>query len=251
MDLDSNTDDINIIEWYESINEIKHQLKTVIYEITNKEADLIEFESLPTIYENKYSCHIIVTNFRFPINQCKFLCNIILDKIDVKKRKIIDVSVYNNWRSLRLEGSSKIGSKRIKRFKFNNEIIINNKINTRGLITNFEETVYINLDNYLINSNLHFKNLENIKKYNLYIINNNNNFDKNKKYNYNDDDVLFIKNNYKKIELFINSWHCKKENIFYTYKIINNMILYKRKKTSNCKNCNRVHDNQNPYVFNK
>lgn len=252
LDLDAKTNEINMLEWYETINEINNKVKTIIYEITHKKPELIEFESLPTMNENKYSCHIIVSNIRLPINQCKFLCEIILDKINIEKRKIIDISVYNIWRSLRLEGSSKIGSKRIKRLKFNNEIIIDNNINIKGLITNFEETIYINLlDNNFINSNFYFEKLENTKKYNLDNILNNNIFDRNKKYKYNDYDILFIKNDYKKIELFINSWHCKNENIFCTNKIINNMILYKRKKPSNCKICNRIHDKQNPYVFSK
>lgn len=256
MDLDAKTNEISILKWYDSINEIKNKVKSVIYEITNKNAELIEFESLPTINENKYSCHIIVSNIRLPINQCKVLCKIITDKVEIEKGKIIDISVYNNWRSLRIEGSSKIGSKRIKRLKINNEIIINNDINIKGLITNFEKTIYINLlNNNFIDSNFYDKNvivtdIKNPNKYNLTYIDNNF-LDKSKKYNYNNNDILFIKNNYKKIEIFINSWHCRNGNIFCTNKIINNMILYKRKRPSNCNICNRIHENQHPYVFSK
>lgn len=252
MDLDAKTDKINMVEWYESINEIRSKIKSVIYEITNENPELIEFESLPAVNENKYSCHIIVTNIRLLINQCKLLCEIITDKIDIEKRKIIDISVYNNWRSLRLEGSSKIGSKRIKRLKIDNKIIIANNINIKGLLTNFGKTIYINLlDNDFINSNIYFEKLKKENKCNLNYIVYNNFLNKSKKYNYNNDDILFIKHNYKKIELFINTWHCKNGNIFCTNKIINNMILYKRKKPSNCNICNITHDNENPYIFSK
>lgn len=250
LDLDAKCDEINEIKWYNYINEIKNNIKSVIYEITNKTPELLEFESIPTNEENKFSTHIIISNITLPIEQCKGLCTIILDKIDIEKRKIVDVSVYNNWRSLRIEGSSKIGSKRIKRLKFNNKIIINNNIHTKGLITNFEGTENINLLNNDFNLNLYFektyKNKENCINYTK----NNNYSNKNKKYNYNNEDILFIKENYKKIELIINNWHGN-DIFFNTYKIIDNMILYKRRKPSNCKICNRIHNKQHPYVFSK
>lgn len=246
IDLDGKVEEISNDKWYKNIYEIKKITEKIIYEITGKKPIILEFESLYNSNENKYSCHLIVSNIRLPIKQNKILCEIILDNLNIDNKKIIDICIYNNWRSLRLEGSSKVNSSRIKRFKFNNQIIINKIINDGGIVTCLEKTIYFDLSTIFLKN--YSKNLykEEYKKQ----INNNLKYssDIKKTYNYNNNDIIFIKNKYREIELFLNKWH-DDLNIFYTYKLINNFILYKRNKSANCKICNRVHDSQNPYIF--
>lgn len=159
--------------------------------------------------------------------------------MDLEKRKIIDNTIYNNWRSLRIQGCTKINSKRIKYLKNVNT----DYIKIEGLITNLENTILF--DNFNIKSVFNNKIEKKIKNRNLNIYDNSINP---KIYRYTINDLEFVKNNYTKLELFINKWH-KTKNNFITYKINNNIIMYKKHDPYNCNICNRIHENQNPYIY--
>lgn len=58
------------------------------------------------------------------------------------------------------------------------------------------------------------------------------------------------------IEYLINKWNhdtfnsnFKENKIFYTKKIIQNMILYKRIIPFNCPICKRIHEKQDSYIY--
>ena len=57
---------------------------------------------------------MIVENYSFETKYCKELYRKFINTIDEKIRKYIDEQVYGENRCLRIIGSSKIGSKRIK-----------------------------------------------------------------------------------------------------------------------------------------
>lgn len=238
LDLDSKIDNMKKEEWNIYVNNIKKCLKSVIYEITGNKINIIEFESLIFPTEDKYSSHLIINEFRFNIEQCKRICNIIIDKLDTKTSKIIDNKIYNNWRSLRLQESTKIDSRRIKKLKIDNQYI--DTFNLDGLVTRIDDTISFNisLDNFY-KSNKKTNIFDNFKFYN---------FNKHSDYIVNEEDVAFIKKNYNKLELFVNKFHnC--QDVFVTHKIINNMIMYIKKAPYNCNVCNRTHENQNPYIY--
>lgn len=235
LDLDGKYDELGN-SWNKYIDDIKNCLIYELSKLSGNKINIIEFESLFCNEEKKLSSHIIVNDFRFNTEQCKIICENIINKLDKKVSKIIDNKVYNKWRSLKMQGSTKVGSKRVKMLKINNTYIEN--INLEGFVTNLENT---NLFNFL---NVIEKPIT--KKYN------NKDFDiSNKnldKYKISINDIVFIKNNYKRLENFINIWHKTYDN-FVTYKIINNMILYLKKHPYNCNICKRTHESQNPYIY--
>ena len=157
----------------------------------------------------------------------------------LEKRKIIDNTIYNNWRSLRIQGCTKIDSKRIKQLKNINT----DNIKIEGLVTNLENTISFNTFNVNFVFNNEIPKTIYYKNTNIY----NNSFNI-KKYRYTNKDVEFVKNNYIKLELFMNKWHNMTRN-FITYKINNNIIMYKKFLPYNCNSCNRIHENQNPYIY--
>lgn len=242
LDLDAKSDEIKKEKWDLYVEEIKNKLISIIYKLTKKHIEIIEFESLCNSNEKKYSSHLIVKNFKLTITQCDNLCKTIIKEIDIEKSRIIDNSIYNNWRSLRIQGCTKINSKRVKQLKLYKEQNIE-IINIEGLITNLENTISFNTfdfnfmsDNRIITS-INYKNIyQNKSIKNI------------KTYKYTNKDVDFIKSNYSKLELFINKWHNMNKN-FITYKINNNIIMYRKILPYNCNICNRTHENQNPYIY--
>lgn len=239
LDLDAKSCDLEIEKWNIWVNEIKNKMTSIIYKLTNKNIKIIEFESLNNKDEEKYSSHLIVKDFNLTIKQCDSLCKLIMNEMSMEKNKIIDNTIYNNWRSLRIQGCTKINSKRIKYLKNN----YTDNIKIEGLITNLENT--ISFDSFNISFIFNTKIVKNIENNNINIYNNSIN---NKKYRYTINDLEFVKKNIFKLEIFINKWH-KTNNNFITYKINNNIIMYKKTKPYKCNICNRIHENQNPYIY--
>lgn len=134
-------------------------------------------------------------------------------------------------------------------------IIPNEIINIKGLITNLENTILININKENILSNIlnHKENkIKNfVKSYEIKFEN------KNDRYNYTNDDIIYLKNNIDYIIDIINSWHYKilnvnkninkEDYIFDILKIENNRIDLKRIKSFNCPIC--IHEKQNSYIF--
>lgn len=248
LDLDAKCKDVSYDEWCESIIIIKKELKMLFIKNFNKNIDIIVYQSFPSIKEPKYSCHLVIPCFCFHAEDCKNICNMILNTINIKYKSIIDDKVYGNRRMLRMEGSTKLNSDRKKICIYENKNNIQ-FINLDGLITNLENTEPLNTTLFENNKN---------KKINELIFNEQNEISivlKQNKYNYTQDDIIFIKDNIKKIEYIINKWHYYKNKlnigdyIFIANNIINNMIIFKRVKPFNCPDCNRVHEKQHPYSY--
>jgi hypothetical protein len=253
IDFDAKKDEIGEGEWYNFINETKNILKKLFYNLFLEDIKFAEYESFGTEYEKKYSYHIIVEDFNFSILECKLLCGLLLKDINSKYKFIIDPNVYGKWRSLRIENSTKIESKRIKLLKYPNKTL--NNIYLNGLITNLDNT--ISVKNIFTNINIENEYMLNyfVKKEIKQINYLDTNFIS-KKYMYNENDIKIIKERYIEIEYLINKWNYEifnknfKENkIFYTKKIIQNMILYKRIIPFNCPICRRIHEKQDSYIY--
>lgn len=246
LDLDAKVDNINKIKWDETIIFIKKKLKIFFRNLFNKDIDIIEYQSIPTFKEKKFSCHLVVPKYIFYAEDCKNVCCLFLSTLGDEYKNIIDSRVYGRRRMLRMEGSTKINSDRIKIClnKDSDEII-----NLKGLITNLENTELIFTPLYNINNSNNKLNLNNeeIKKVVLK--------QEYRKYYYTNNDVDFVKKNYKKIELIINRWHydifnLKSFNTIFTIKkIIDNMIIFKRLIPFNCPDCRRTHEKEHPYIF--
>lgn len=250
VDFDAKKDEINDKEWYIFIDKTKNILKELIYELFSEEIEIAEYESFGNKEENKYSYHIVIENLKFTVLECKLLCELLLKNINSKYKFIIDPNVYGKWRSLRLENSTKIGSKRIKILKKPKNISENN-IYIKGIITNLNDTKSVkDIFNKI--------NIENENKLNtplkkefkyLYLES------LSKKYVYNENDIKIVEEKYLEIEKLVNEWNYKIFNkvnnrkIFITNKIIKNMILYRRLIPFNCPICDRIHENQDSYIY--
>jgi hypothetical protein len=253
IDFDAKKENLDNIKWYKFIDEVKNILEKLFYDLFLEEIKIVEYESLGNDDEPKYSYHIIVENLNFSILECKLLCELLLKNLDPELHFIIDPNVYGKWRSLRIENSTKIGSKRTKLLRYPDEFKTKNNIYLNGLITNLNNTISVKKIFDMINIENEYKLNHIVKKeIGMKIIS----LDNSKKYVYNEDDVIITKKNYLEIEYIINKWHYKilnevidENKIFYTKKIIQNMILYKRMKPYNCPICKRIHENQDPYSY--
>lgn len=262
LDLDAKIEEIDPYTWKRNISIIKKELILFFNEIFNKEIKILEYKSFPLPDEPKYSCHLIIQDYKIKSEDCKIVCNMFLNYLKNKSlnslSNIIDDKVYGKNRMLRIEGSTKIGSNRIKKCIYNNIIDIPNEIiNTKGLITNLENTILINInkENILKNILNHKENKikDFVKNYEITFEN------KNDKYNYTNDDIIYLKNNIDYIIDIINSWHYKiininkdinkEDYIFDILKIENNRIDLKRIKSFDCPICKRIHEKQNSYIF--
>lgn len=246
IDFDAKKDEIDNKEWYIFIDETKNILNKLIYELFSEKIKIAEYESLGNKDEQKYSYHIVIENLRFTILECKLLCELLLKNIKSNYKFIIDPNVYGKWRSLRLENSTKIGSKRIKLLKYSN--ISENNLYLNGIITNLTNTKSvkdifnkINIENEYKLNKKEFKCLyENSLQ---------------KIYTYSENDIKIVKEKYLEIEKLINEWNYKLFNkfnnnkIFITRKILQNMILYKRLIPFYCPICDRIHEKQDSYIF--
>jgi hypothetical protein len=239
LDLDAKCQDIDLNEWKKNVKIIKQETKQLFKKVFNKDIEIIEYQSFPTEYEKKYSCHLIIPKFCFYAEDCKNICNMLLNVLNNTYVNIIDDKVYGNRRMLRIEGSTKINSNRIKTCI--NEYNSNYIINFNGLITNLENTEFLITDLYKINNKT---DLNISTNYNKIIVLKNND----RKYNYTNNDIIFIKNNFKVIIIKINNFH-NSNNIFLLNYIINNMIILKRTRPCFCIYCKRIHERQHPYIF--
>lgn len=250
VDFDAKKDEINDKEWYIFIDETKNILKELIYELFSEEIKIAEYESFGNKEENKYSYHIVIENLKFTVLECKLLCELLLKNISSYYKFIIDPNVYGKWRSLRLEKSTKIGSKRVKILKYPNNISENN-IYINGIITNLNNTKSVkDIFNKINLENENKLNTPLKKEFKYFCLDS-----LSKKYIYNENDIKIIKDKYLEIEQFVNEWNYKLFNkfnngkIFITNKIIKNMILYRRLIPFNCPICNRIHENQDSYIY--
>lgn len=264
LDLDVKMDEIEISKWFTNILLIKNELKLFFKKYFDSNINILEFRSSPSLNEPKYSCHLVMADYCFKSDDCKIICSMFLNELKDKGlydiTKLIDDKVYGKNRMLRIEGSTKINSTRKKICIYDN---INDEpldnINFNGLITNLENTTLlkINENDILKYNNNKYNKFENSKNNNNYVINNKYTLSKenNKKYNYNDDDILYLKYNIDKIINAVNSWYYenlntnKEDDIFKVLRIEDNRIDLKRINPYNCPICKRIHDNQNPYIF--
>lgn len=250
VDFDAKYSEVNDKEWYTFIDETKNTLNKLIYELFSEEIKTAEYESFGNEEEKKYSYHVVIENLRFTILECKLLCELLIKNINSHYKFIIDPNVYGKWRSLRLENSTKIGSRRLKKLKYPDNIF-ENKIYLKGVITNLDNTKSVkNIFNKINIDNENKLNVPLKKEFNRLCLESSS-----KKYMYNENDIKIIKNKYLEIEKLINDWNYKIFNkfndrkIFMTKKIIQNMILYKRLIPFNCPICSRIHEKQDSYIY--
>lgn len=224
--LDIDGKDIQTGDWNSYIDIIEKLLIKFFKKELNVEITIIKCESKETENERKKSCHIIVSDYCFLVEDCKCLCEkFIHDYIKNKNIKdIIDISVYGRNRCLRIPYSTKINSDRIK--------IVSQIYYKDSFVTNISETNFIEIKN---KNNI--KNFNNEKNKNIFK-NKINNFDE---ISSNHIDYLEIINN--KINKDKKTFKIRKNGI------IKNMIICDRILPSYCQQCKRIHELENPFII--
>lgn len=220
--LDIDGKNIDCIDWNIYLKEIEEALYKLFTMEFNLKIKVIKCQSISLTDEPKKSCHFIIPEFSFLVNDCKYICNILKNNY-IKNKKILDIiddTVYGINRCLRIPLSSKMGSKRIK--------IVTSEHYYESFISDIEKTKFININrseeiNIINKKDKFFKQKNNYtlnNKENLYINIINNIIDKNKK-------CFKIRNN----------------------GIIGNMIICDRIYPSLCLVCNRIHEKENPFLI--
>lgn len=150
LKINAKIEEIEFYIWKKNILIIKEELKIFFKKKINKEIDILEYNTLPN--DLKYSCHLIITDYIFKSEECKKICDIFLNEIKNKSLiNIINNKCYGKNKCLRIEDSIKINSNRKKMFIHNNNIINNEIINLKGLVTNIENTELLLYDDFLKN----------------------------------------------------------------------------------------------------
>lgn len=227
LDIDCK-DDYNNDEWNSIIVAIKTKLLIFLYKITNiYNINIIRCESKYIEKEKKRSCHLIVENFNFDTKFCKELYNMFIKELNEKDKKYIDNQVYGENRCLRIIGSSKIGSDRIK-YDFDNI----HDISLKHFVSNIDNTIYIETSKYYNIVNLSYK-----KNIDIKIDFKSNHKIKNHEYlNY----INIINDKINSSKKFVRI----REN-----GIKENMIILDLISPYYCKCCNRIHELENPYII--
>ena len=236
----------NIIELSEKV---KDSLINTIFFVCNEKSiklniskDILIYQSHSDDYE-KCSFHIVVHHYCHTDNhQALAFYKKIVEIMPEKYSKYIDHSVYSSKQNFRLLGNQKIGSGRPKFFQnpmryqgkyikhvydvnFKNEIDLEKKVNLEKLECLKESLVsWVNDCEYLPS----FQGEE----------------ERTKKRNYEDLGDLSPET-IKEAEKFIGS----KDFPFIVRDIKGSVISLKRLRPSFCEICNRVHENENPYML--
>jgi hypothetical protein len=226
LDIDCK-DNYDNSEWNNIIDIIKNKLLLFLYKITGIiDINIIRCESKYIENEKKRSCHLIVENFNFDTKYCKELYNMFIKELSDKIQKYIDNQVYGENRCLRIIGSSKIGSDRIK-YDFDNIY----DISLKHFVSNIDNTIYVESTKYYnINSN---------NKKNIFM-------------------KIGLKSNYDiKDYEYLNYINIINDKINNSKKFIRirkngikgNMIILDLICPYYCKCCNRIHDLENPFII--
>jgi hypothetical protein len=168
---------------------------------------------------NKRSTHVIIINYHHDNNiEANDFYNIIIDNIDVEYSTFIDKSVYKSIQQFRLLGCCKIDTTRVKICSFETKM---SEFETfkQSMISNVEE------DSTKISVVLNSKKI-------IYRI-------KNLITNNEIDEIL---------ERFVKDVPDIKRN-FKVTQSKNNIITLRRQRPSFCKQCNRVHEHENPFII--
>lgn len=178
--------------------------------------------------ETKKSYHIIIDNYCLrDCNETRKLINLIFE-ISPGLSSFIDKSIYTKNRQLRLFGSSKINSTRVKIFQPN------------WRFKSIEVDYYLN-DQKEIFLNSLISDTSNCVELNLFSINQGIQPKKNT--------LIETSNNYTENDIMkLITARFPGEIFFEITNIIDNLIITKRIKSSFCEFCNHVHDHENPYL---
>lgn len=247
FDIDIDMDEYDINEY--DIEVIKDLLIDSIIKVFNDynlsinlQKDILIFTSHG---QSKKSMHIIIDNYcHFDHKQALLFYKKVMENIPEKYHNpIIDNSIYKSLQLFRLPRCQKYNSDRPKQlnnvWKYNDTVI--NYIYKSDIIYNDIHRFNLELESASITYTNNCKILPIIEDDSI---------DDETTINYSidiDEDILD-----KIMEVAIN--YEKEKNgldcLPYTYeKIVNNMIILKRICPSYCNICNRIHDNQNPYIF--
>lgn len=101
IDLDAKFEEMNPFEWGKTILLIKNELILFFKKIFDKEIKILEYRTLPTEKETKYSCHLIIPGYRLQSEDCKIVCNMFLNELKNKK-------LHNTLKSLMIRYMVKI-----------------------------------------------------------------------------------------------------------------------------------------------
>jgi len=149
--LDIDGKNIDCIDWNIYLKEIEEALYKLFTMEFNLKIKVIKCQSISLTDEPKKSCHFIIPEFSFLVNDCKYICNILKNNY-IKNKKILDIiddTVYGINRCLRIPLSSKMGSKRIK--------IVTSEHYYESFISDIEKTKFININSIIDKNKKCFK----------------------------------------------------------------------------------------------
>lgn len=202
-----------------------------------EEVSLVLLDMLPIKKENlllftshgkeKLSAHLIVNGIYYsgPL-QTREIFSRVCSRISKESVKILDSGVYSSVQCLRIYGNSKLGSSRIKRYE---ELVLRGE--RIKFPSNNPRTFYIEV----LGASL-VSNVSNCKKQPDLVT---------KKENVEDMGEIEEGNVKEIIRL------CREKLSEFPFKkkgIKGNIILLERLKSSFCQVCNRIHENENPYI---
>lgn len=193
--------------------------------------------------EDKRSYHIIVNNYSHANNiEAKFFYELVIKNIQPEYKQYIDAKVYSSMQQFRILGSRKIGKENVK--------IFNEVWQYKGQTIKYMYPVYVESENHkqilqlnasLITTTSNCKILPILIPEQIY-----------RKYDDPNWTGITKEEAQKALQLLagMNSVSYKDPSFPFTMgDIHDHFVLLKRKNRSTCRICNRIHENENPYLF--
>lgn len=204
--------------------ELKKLIK-IIHKIFIKiKPDLIT-ESQIIVYDIKTSYHIVVSGVAFESpGCCSMVSNLIMEKVNEKIPRIvpfIDMDTYKSLQMLRLEGSTKYLNYRWK-YVLGYDKISTLKSFKKGLISYTKNCITVDTDlvvQLALDLGIYYSSLPTLERYNS-------------------------------TESIVSNINLYDDNIFTKREVRGNMTILNRVRPSFCKECQRIHENENPYMVN-
>jgi hypothetical protein len=208
----------------EFINDLIETLQRLIKVELNLSKDVLIFTSHN---ETKKSYHIIIDNYCLKdCNETRKLIHLMIDQCP-SLGSFIDKSIYTKNRQLRLFGSSKINSSRVKIFKSNWRY----KKNEVNYCSTDEKEIFLNS---LVSDTSHCSEL------NLFSVDHQVESKK---------QIQTFESQHSERDIMkLISLNFSGETFFEITNIIDNLIITKRTKPSFCELCNRIHEHENPFL---
>lgn len=252
--------DIDIARGNKTDDELNILTKGIINDVVNGIIRMFKKYDIPFSLENnlvvcnsngqdKRSFHLIIDKYWVQNNdEARQFYNETLEFVDVKYHSYVDKAVYNSIQQFRIINSTKTGVNRpkifLEKYIFDNNLITFKYDEFNYINTKVEKLRGTDVKNWYKNTRILYSTLIHYTSHPYFPIKCNDKVDKKYSKNKLNVDENFLNNITKILDKHF-------LNIYQILDTSNEVLHLKRLKASKCSICNRIHENENGFIFKK